>query len=327
MLLAQYFRINSNWFKEMLVSISSCLKQTTISREGNTNLQTLIKLEELHDKELEEAQELRRRCEVEERRTLIAYRDAQRALIEANEKCTILYRKRDLFSCQARALMMEASSSMWPSSWQNSRGTRMDLPKTAPSASCDLLQHVEHEMAVNCQAMCELGYESSIQCPDVALVDLSSNPINVFNYGSEPCHEPNRDSSEPKDGIGIIDENASANSTEENLLCDNSIPRSGLLCDITDGNNAKKLMNKPSNENVRDFELEASLRSQLVARLGKKSSLCKSSDGSKTSIFDKEAISTDAHKKPCTPSILQSLEGEKNQIPSFQGNSNKSSPY
>ncbi|KAH7656903.1 TPR-like protein [Dioscorea alata] len=293
--------------------------ETTISREGNANLQTLIKLEELHDKELEEAQELRRRCEVEERCALIAYREAQRALIAANEKCTILYRKRDLFSCQARALMMEASSSMWPSSWQNSRGTRMDLSKTAPNASCDLLQHVEHEMPVNCQAMCELGYESSIQCPDVALVDLSSNPVNVFNYGSEPCHEPNRDSSEPKDGIGIIDENASANSTEENLLCDNSIPRSGLPCDIADGNNAKKLMSKPSNENVRDFELEASLRSQLVAKLGKKSSLCKSSDGSKTSIFDKEAISTDAHKKPCTPSILQSLEGEKNQIPSFQG--------
>ncbi|KAM0953297.1 putative zinc-finger domain, NURS complex subunit red1 [Dioscorea sansibarensis] len=292
---------------------------TTVSREGNTNLQTLIELEELHDKELEEAQELRRRCEVEERRALIAYREAQRALIEANEKCTILYRKRELFSCQARALMMEASSSMWPSSWQSSRGTRMDLSKTAPSASCDLLQHVEHEMPANCQAICELGYESSIQCPDVALVDLSSNPINVFNYGSEPAHEPNRDSSEPKDGIGTIDENAFANSNEENFLCDNSIPRSGISCNITDGNNAKELVNKPSNENAHDFELEASLRSQLVARLGKKSSLCKSSDGSKTSTFDKEALSADVHKKPCTPSILQSLEGEKKQIPSFRG--------
>ncbi|KAJ0987751.1 hypothetical protein J5N97_006107 [Dioscorea zingiberensis] len=283
--------------------------ETTILREGNANLQTLRELEELHDKELEEAQELRRRCEVEERRALIAYREAQRALMDANEKCTLLYRKRELFSCQARTLMMEASSSIWPSSWRSSGGTVMDLSKTAPSAIFDLPPHVGHEMPANHRTVCQLGYESSIHCPDGSLVDLSCNPINICNYGSEQCHEPNRGSSEHKDNIGFTGERAT-NSNEESFPCDHS---------ISEGTHTDKHVEKPFNEKAHDFELEASLRSQLVARLGKRSSTCKNSDGSKTDIFDKEAISTDEFKKPYSPSMLQSLEGEKKKMTSFQG--------
>ncbi|XP_071934630.1 uncharacterized protein [Coffea arabica] len=74
---------------------------------NNMDLQSLLEYEELQDKEIEDAQEHRRRCEIEERNALMAYRKAQRALIEANARCSQLYSKRELYSAQLRSLMME----------------------------------------------------------------------------------------------------------------------------------------------------------------------------------------------------------------------------
>ncbi|KAG9141516.1 hypothetical protein Leryth_024893 [Lithospermum erythrorhizon] len=74
---------------------------------GDLGIQALLNLEASNDKELEEAQERRRQCEIEERKTLDFYRKAQRALTEANAKCSYLYRKREMFSAQLRSVMME----------------------------------------------------------------------------------------------------------------------------------------------------------------------------------------------------------------------------
>jgi len=125
------------------------------------NLQSLVELEDLQDKELEEAQELRRRCELEERHALKAYRKAQRALIDANEKCSLLYRKRELFSAQLRALLMQASSSMWPSSWQSHGGTVSESVETVPDAGFDLLSRLGHLLPVEGQVLSQLGYGSN----------------------------------------------------------------------------------------------------------------------------------------------------------------------
>ncbi|KAI0498622.1 hypothetical protein KFK09_019512 [Dendrobium nobile] len=78
---------------------------------------SLLRLEELLDKELEEAQEYRCECEIEERLALKAYRKAHRSLVEANERWTFLYRKRELFSAKCRAFVIEASKSIYPSDW------------------------------------------------------------------------------------------------------------------------------------------------------------------------------------------------------------------
>ncbi|KAJ0887593.1 putative tetratricopeptide-like helical domain superfamily, zinc-finger domain-containing protein [Helianthus annuus] len=51
---------------------------------GEMDIKSLLELEELQDKELDEAQEHRRKCEIEERNALKAYRKAQRDLAEAN---------------------------------------------------------------------------------------------------------------------------------------------------------------------------------------------------------------------------------------------------
>ncbi|KAL0915748.1 hypothetical protein M5K25_013201 [Dendrobium thyrsiflorum] len=91
--------------------------EANTTEEGNMSFHSLLRLEELLDKELEEAQEYRCKCELEERHSLKAYRKAQRSLVEANERCTFLYRKRELFSAKYRAFVIEASKSIYPSDW------------------------------------------------------------------------------------------------------------------------------------------------------------------------------------------------------------------
>uniref|UniRef100_A0A7N0V6L9 Putative zinc-finger domain-containing protein n=2 Tax=Kalanchoe fedtschenkoi TaxID=63787 RepID=A0A7N0V6L9_KALFE len=70
------------------------------SGPDNHNLESLFAMEELHDKELEEAQGHRHHCETEERIALKAYREAQSALVEATSRCNFLYRQRELSAAE-----------------------------------------------------------------------------------------------------------------------------------------------------------------------------------------------------------------------------------
>ncbi|XP_039044117.1 uncharacterized protein LOC120183507 [Hibiscus syriacus] len=83
------------------------LSNVNISGHSNVDvdIHSLVEIEENLDKELEEAQNHRRLCEIEERNALKAYRKAQRALIEANARCTVLYRERELCSARYRSLI------------------------------------------------------------------------------------------------------------------------------------------------------------------------------------------------------------------------------
>ncbi|CAI9302802.1 unnamed protein product [Lactuca saligna] len=89
---------------------------TNISETADMDLKSLLEIEEQQDKELDEAQEHRRKCEIEERNALKAYRKAQRALAEANTKCSYLYHKRELFSANLRSHVMEDSTMFWSNS-------------------------------------------------------------------------------------------------------------------------------------------------------------------------------------------------------------------
>ncbi|CAH9113354.1 unnamed protein product [Cuscuta europaea] len=82
-------------------------RKVNMSRNSGMDLQSLLDTEELHDKQLEEAQEYRRKCEIEERNALNSYRKAQKALIEANARCSALFSKREIYSAQLRRLMIE----------------------------------------------------------------------------------------------------------------------------------------------------------------------------------------------------------------------------
>ncbi|KAL1806071.1 hypothetical protein ACET3Z_029139 [Daucus carota] len=98
------------------------LDNLNVSGTTNMDLQGLMEIEELHDKELEDAQEYRHKCELEERTALKAYRRAQRATMEANSRCAHLYRNRELFSAQLRSLMMDNPNMIWSSRLDDQRG-------------------------------------------------------------------------------------------------------------------------------------------------------------------------------------------------------------
>ncbi|KAJ6804744.1 uncharacterized protein M6B38_184545 [Iris pallida] len=247
-----------------------------ISGEANMNLQSLVELEELQDKELEEAQELRRRCELEERNALKAYRKAQRALVEANERCSLLYRKRELFSAQLRALLMDVSSSLCPSSWQSHQGTVSEALKDVPDSSFNLLPSLGHHLPSG-QTLDQLGYESNTGCADGPR-NTSLKPMNRQELLSGQCSEHDASSSDHRD-YGALD-GVHTPAHDPNISVDDKFPfdtlvESRLECDVRDehcgqrrnGLNAET-ERLTSVENAQNYELlEASLRSKLVARL------------------------------------------------------------
>ncbi|CAN6472313.1 unnamed protein product [Victoria cruziana] len=117
--------------------LATCDAQHGDSGKVCMDFQTLMEIEELQDKELEEAQELRRRCEMEERYALRAYRKAQGALMDANERCAYLYQRRELLSAQLQASLMEGHS-LWSSGWHKQKSMNMKLP----GAGLNILPHL-----------------------------------------------------------------------------------------------------------------------------------------------------------------------------------------
>ncbi|CAA7389649.1 unnamed protein product [Spirodela intermedia] len=75
--------------------------QLMSQEQSKTDREGILHLEELHDKELEEAQEFRRQCELKEMHALKTYRKAREALIAANNRCSFLYKKREMLSAIA----------------------------------------------------------------------------------------------------------------------------------------------------------------------------------------------------------------------------------
>ncbi|KAF5201096.1 zinc finger C3H1 domain protein [Thalictrum thalictroides] len=250
---------------------------------SHVSIETLTKMEESHDKELEEAQEHRRRCELEERNALKAYREAQRALFEANAKCTHLYRKRELFSAQFRAFMMEDSSSLWSSVWHQHKKSGMDCLNDAPDADADHLHALGHKARTEFEA---LNNNSSIQCTNGAIDHSFCQQTMGHNLASEPCIEVDGNMlgllhHKDNDDINgfctpIQHTNLSADEDEVASLLDHKTTQSMvMLKDVESIEERVQDLNKNSGvssaDNPDDYALlEASLRSELFARLGTK---------------------------------------------------------
>ncbi|KAJ4772224.1 zinc finger C3H1 domain protein [Rhynchospora pubera] len=113
---------------------SAWLNQNAENTDNQAQLQLLLEQEDAQDRELEQAQELRRRLEREEREAFKAYRKAQQALFEANEKCNFLQKKRDLLSNKVNSLLENSSTSNtpWPLCWHDPRESPSDQPADGP---------------------------------------------------------------------------------------------------------------------------------------------------------------------------------------------------
>ncbi|KAI3705589.1 hypothetical protein L1987_75828 [Smallanthus sonchifolius] len=207
---------------------------------GEMDIKSLLEIEELQDKELDEAQEYRRKCEIEERNALKAYRKAQRALAEANTRCSYLYHKRNLFSANLRSHVMEDSNMFWSN-----------------------MPHQHTDANVN------------------SITNMSENDMPHLQ---NDCGEPNTSGSEPQEEDKTNDVGSSFHENNSNniLAEDEQTSGFGLNGDssldsqgegICSGRNNEINNNSVTIDTSEDsLRLEATLRSQLFARLGNRNS-------------------------------------------------------
>nr|CAB3462352.1 unnamed protein product [Digitaria exilis] len=237
--------------------------------DQNTRLLSLLEREELQEKELENAQEHRRKCEVEEREALRAYREAQRALLEANERCTILRRKREICSAQVHGLIAENSSLVQPLSIQNIEDG-IAMPSLLNSQI-----HANSQMPENEGGRHSLHPEEPPQQP----VDKHEALPHSSRYDNLVAS-----TADPNFVSTANDNNMPLDYMDDDLLFPASQARSERALDLE--NQMEETIHayaeniQASGDSVQDYELlEASLRSRLVERFGKKPCLNCTSEG------------------------------------------------
>lgn len=141
------------------------------------DMQSLLDMEELHDKELEEAQVHRHKCEIEERNALKAYRNAQRALVKANTRCSYLYRKRELYSSQFRSLIVDNPSLFEPSNLHNRARTGVDFSNGMSEDHIHQLPTPNDRMQAEYNNYHQHGHQLDLKTSDGALRIVSDRII------------------------------------------------------------------------------------------------------------------------------------------------------
>ena len=260
-----------------------CLSNVNISGHGNidVNMHSLVEIEEKLDKELEEVQQQRRLCEIEERNALKAYRKAQRALIEANARCTDLYCQRELCSARFRSFIVDDSSLSWSSRQHEHTGIGLDASNNVPE-NMDLVPISTHRPQPDYDGFNQPGYDPNTLCINVAPRNMSLQYDNGQNLGSEPCSEPDASTSEPFPHNSNNAANAvqspcspiiSADEDEETspMDHDSAQPSTGYQRKEQKSEIIQKNANNESS-NQDSLLLEATLSSGLFARLGMRTS-------------------------------------------------------
>ncbi|XP_034704624.1 uncharacterized protein LOC117928737 [Vitis riparia] len=263
----------------------NCLNDINISGHNNMDIQSLVEIEELQDKELEDAQEQRRKCEIEERNALKAYRKAQRALIEANARCTYLYRKREMFSAQFRSLTMEDSSLFWTSRQHEHAAIGLNSSNNMSEFDLAQIPMSSNLIQTKFDGFNNPGYDSNIQSVDGVPFTKPYQHVDGQNLGSEPCSEPDASTSEllPRKGSSAAnrlcspsnDPNISADEDEDAFPFEHESvqPNAESWRKEAVSEEREKEINELNTKFATDSPedsllLEATLRSELFARLG-----------------------------------------------------------
>ncbi|KAK9283560.1 hypothetical protein L1049_011808 [Liquidambar formosana] len=267
-----------------------------VSGPSNMSLQSLLEIEDLQDKELEEAQEHRRRCEIEERNALKAYRKAQRALVEANARCNNLYRQREQYSARFQSLITEDSNLLWSSRQHEHGGIGLNPPYNISGGHVELMPTSSHQMQAECEVFNQPGFDSNIHFVNGAPLNRSYRHVDGQNLGSEPCSEPDGSTSEllPSKGNSAAngvcspsndpnisaDEDDTISFDQESIQPSPECQRRGVSFEGREKDINDDSRRKFSSGSAQDsLLLEASLRSELFARLGMRTSVKDSASG------------------------------------------------
>ncbi|KAI3757991.1 hypothetical protein L6452_05537 [Arctium lappa] len=248
---------------------------TNMSKTGDMDIKSLLEIEELQDKELDEAQEHRRKCEIEERNALKAYRKAQRALVEANARCSYLYHKRELFSANLHSHVMEDSSMFWSNMPLEHTGAHVNTITNMSENNMHLVPISRHQLQNDFHLRDQHQYDLNVRSTD----DLREDGKNLV---SESCGEPDTSASEPQeeektnDVCSSLHENNTLGEDEQTSAFelkagDSSLDSQGegICSERTKEINDDTITLDPTEDSLL---LEATLRSQLFARLGIKTS-------------------------------------------------------
>ncbi|XP_019192840.1 PREDICTED: uncharacterized protein LOC109187173 isoform X3 [Ipomoea nil] len=253
--------------------LPSNLRQANISGNSSMDLQSLLDMEELHDKELEEAQEYRHKCEIEERNALKAYRKAQKALIEANARCSALFSKREKYSAQLRVLMIENPDVLFSTGSQLSTGGALN-PSTTSGANMPLIPSscCPSQLAFNGN---DVDFHSGFDAPQ----NVSDMHVDRDKLASDPFSEPDVSTSElnkenhEAHGVCLQSDDVSMSMEEEDAYRKSPQNSSEYQGEGTFGVAQGKEVNNGSGRQLLtdssqdSLLLEASLRSQLFERL------------------------------------------------------------
>uniref|UniRef100_A0A1J3IIB0 Putative zinc-finger domain-containing protein n=1 Tax=Noccaea caerulescens TaxID=107243 RepID=A0A1J3IIB0_NOCCA len=232
---------------------------TTISGHSQLDMLSLTNLEESLDRELEEAQERKHLCEIEERNALKVYRKAQRSLIEANARCAELYSKRESLSAHYGSLIVGDTRLLWPSIHREhpengSHFVNNGTENIVLATKTNIPQHTQLES--NQRYNNEYGGSHTLP-----------RSRSGQNLGSELCSDLDASTS---DGLHCCNKQTLSRicspSSDANMLPgDESFPVDHQSTEENLGNQAGNLEQTPVNQN--SLILEASLRSKLFERL------------------------------------------------------------
>ncbi|KAF7063921.1 hypothetical protein CFC21_070384 [Triticum aestivum] len=262
-------------------------------RGQNTTLLSLLEMEELQDRELEVAQEHRQKCEVEEREALRAYRKAQKALIEANERCAILRGKREVCSAQVHGLIAENSSLAQCSNIQNA-GRGFVMPSLLNSQF-----HADLQMPKI------RGGRSSSPYQD----EPPQQPVDKHEARSRHCDELAAGIADPKFASTVHDNSEPSHYREEDLLFSSKRARSECTSNLENEETIHAYLEEnrePSGDNGQDYELlEANLRSKLVQKFARNPHLNNSGE-----VTEEHVEVTEQGKQPANVELqLQDADG------------------
>ncbi|XP_021910329.1 uncharacterized protein LOC110824099 isoform X3 [Carica papaya] len=318
-------------------SIWSGSDNINVFGHGSQNIESLADMEESLDKELEEGQEYRRICEIEERNALKAYRRAQRSLIEANARCVDLYRRREMCSAHFRSFLMHDSSLLLSSRQHANAGIAFDDIDNR-TENMDIIPK-SYGIQLDYDEFNQPVYNSNLHCANSGPRNLPYHHGSGQNLGSEPCSEPDASTSEQlpcngKHAGNMIsspssDPNISLDEDEETLSMDNESAQFNSGCqpkertlEITKDSTNNELKDMFLIDSCQDsFLLEAALRSELFARLGRRTM---SKNG--TSCYNMECVVEQgaesdggSEKTLMSEGSIPLLETEKNQQYKFRG--------
>ncbi|OIW07286.1 hypothetical protein TanjilG_11920 [Lupinus angustifolius] len=251
-----------------------------ILEHSSIDLQSFFGMEELIDKELEEAQEHRHKCEIEERNALKVYLKAQRSLLQASVRCTDLYHKRELYASKLRSLILNNSSLSWTSGQQQHLEMGQDyLPRHGYEIPTSSSQRQAEYNDIN-----NPSFDSNNQGINNGYSNTLYHRMNGTNLGSEPCIEPDASTSEPllqrsnaaDGGYSPSDELGMSGNENEEMSPAGHVSTHLDVENLRNKDSKMKLMDidiasngKGSTDSLQDpLQLEAKLRSELFARIG-----------------------------------------------------------